>query len=250
MPIDIGGNVINNYTARYIIDTGETVPFLSSAKYIYDPAYYRSIGSSGGNTSTVQDALGVGQTSTLLNGAAYSSDGASILLDGVDDEINYGGASSFIYLIPDSAFTYYIWVKTTDTTGSLNGHFGGGPVIHDFGISGGKLFLAYYWSQWNTATSTGVSVNDGTWRCITWSRPASNTGQMTFYVNGGLDFTFSPNAGQAWQSYPTSSNGRGYSGYTGYLSGRIGLQVYYWGAQHDAGQVLHFFNSTRKRYGV
>ena len=248
MPIDIGGNVINNYTARYMIDTGETVPFLSSAKYIYDPAYYRSIGSLGGNTSTVQDALGVGQTSTLLNGAAYSSDGASILLDGVDDEINYTDANTSLELLPDIAWTYYIWVKTTDATGSLNSHFGSGPVTHDFGISGGKLFLYYYYSQWNTATSTGVSVNDGTWRCICWSRPASYTGTMYFYVNGGLDYSFAPAAGQGWRGYRTSSNGRGWN--VGYLSGRIGLQVYYWGAQHDAGQVLHFFNSTRKRYGV
>jgi len=201
--------------------------------------------------STATDLSGSVITSTFTNGSywepATQTNGFvnSFVFDGTNDIITLaksGNTSNPILLT--CPWTCHFWVKTA-ADGAFFSHYSGGPVNNGMYISSGKLAYAYYDNQWNYVYSTGALVNTNKWTLVSFTCPTSTTGAMKMYVNGVLDYSFTPRI--SWGSYNMGGIGSlwGFQ----YLNGRMSMMLVYNG-EHSATDVASMYAITRKRFGV
>jgi hypothetical protein len=204
-----------------------------------------------GTGTTWTDLSGNGNA-TLVNGAAYSSsDGGTMVFDGINDYA--GNGSNYLVSSTQQSFTANAWVKMSGNpiSGSehhpsvinLNGASLGYLQYMSFGcVSDRKIKLR--WFNGGQQGKTGNSVLDlNTWYYISCS-VSSNV--IKLYVNGIEETSYTG----------TDLNNRAgdYSGWTignsywGQFNGNIPqVQVYNRGLTPT--EILQNFNSTKGRYG-
>lgn len=196
-----------------------------------------------GYGTTITDLSSSNITATLTNGPYYNSDNmGSIVLAGGDDYISMPNWTL------GSIWTAYFWVKiTTAANNGLMSHYSGGPVGNGMYVnSANRLVYAYYDGQWNYATSNNLTVPNNTWVHIAYTCPGT-TGTMKTYINGVLDYSFTPRI--SWGTYAIGSIGCIW-GPTYCFNGNISMVLVYNGVEHTQAQVSQQFNVHRKRYGV
>lgn len=201
-----------------------------------------------GSGTTWTDLSGNGRTATLVNGPMFNSaNNGSIIFDGFDDHASLGtftglgssnrtfstwfkliafpASAGRIVTFPadDGSTDFPAYTFATNSTGSINGGFGGPP-----------------YDAYKTITTLGL----GTWANIT-SSISGNT--ISNYLNG----TF---VNSATNTGSVGSNPIGYIGrynqfYAQRFSGNVSfLQVY--NRALSAAEIKQNFNATRSRYGL
>ena len=117
-----------------------------------------------GSGTTWSDISRGGNNGTLTNGPTYSTDGGSIVFDGVDDYVSIPNNNSLVF--GNNDFTVSIWIKTPlASTGE------GTP------------------SQWGPIISKGctTSAPSGTW----WfAQTSTNSNRITFNISSNPGGTF------------------------------------------------------------
>ena len=122
-------------------------------------------------------------TGVLTNGPVYnSSNGGSIVFDGIDDYVDCGSNTS----LQEDSGTVACWVKTTSPGSSYRGiivkQYGWG-LFTDYGI-----FIVYDWSA-GTPRSTGINISTGEWVYLAVSFTSiagTPTNNASLYINGSL----------------------------------------------------------------
>lgn len=199
----------------------------------------------------VTNLSGSSITSTFTNGAYWEAGDitnnyiSSFVFDGSNDIISLNnGANTGNPISLSCPWTCHFWIKT-GSDGAFFSHYSGGPVNNGMYISSGKLAYAYYDGQWNYVYSNGKTVTTNTWTMVSFTCPSSTTGVMKMYVNGGLDYSFSPRI--SWGSY--NMGGIGSLWGFAYLNGRMStMQVY--NTEHTATDVASIYSITRKKFKV
>ena len=195
-----------------------------------------------GTGTTWNDISGFQYNGTLTNGPTFnSSNGGSIVFDGVDDYVNLGSFQSLI-----NNFTLTTWCKITSTTGAnILGFYNTSSPYNGWGVgysqnplNGSKL---NFWdgSSWINST---VTIADSIWRqiCIV----VSSTYLVSFYING--IFSTSIQAATISSFTGTKAIGARNDG-VGSTSGNIAQTTIYNRALSSA-EVLQNYNATKGRY--
>ena len=181
-----------------------------------------------------------GPDGTLLNGAAYSTDGGgSIELDGVDDRVTIGTyVAPFTDAILPNPCTVEFWVsRTRGGTAILLGHIS---------FSNGGYFPSL-------ATSTIVASN-GSYGNVTYTVPTDGTFERVTLTRNGADVEVFVNASSKGTLTINPSNNLIASTLGSYLNGGFPLEgkvaefnVYDVVASN--GDITSNFNNTKARYG-
>ena len=184
--------------------------------------------------STVWNDLAGTNNGTLINGPTFnSSNGGSIVFDGVDDFVS----GSCTTVNANVGMTTFIWVRTTITspqvffscTSGVNNGF-------RLEIDGGQFLLTF---GGVANYSSGNSVSDGNWKQLVVTT-VGTTGRI--YINGNL--VASPTVG-TMQGTP---NQFVISGSTiRFLNGNVASVILYNRAL-SASEVLQNYNATKRRY--
>ena len=181
-----------------------------------------------------------GPDGTLLNGAAYSTDGGgSIEFDGVDDRVTIGTyVNPFTDAILPNPCTVEFWVsRTSGVTAILLGHisFSNGGY---FPVLTASTIVA---SNGTYGNVTYTIPTDGTFERLTMTRNGAN---VEVFVNAVSQGTITINAtnnliGSTLGSYLNGSNP---------LEGQVAeFNVY--DVALSAGDITTNFNNTKARYG-
>ena len=218
-----------------------------------------------GSGTTWTDLSGNGNTGTLTNGPTYSSsNGGSIVFDGVDDYIELG-ANSNIQSIGSYA-TIECWFKSsalgTSTYSLMVGWGQGSAYYSNFGIGNWgsfsnqeSIYLGYNSFTVCYATEGSTKYHDGNWHHAV---ATIGPNRHKIYVDGVEKIlTF----GDVADSYsvtnifgfsPTTTlqvGRRPYIGGTGYFPGSIPT-VRIYNRALTASEIQQNFNALRGRFGV
>lgn len=215
-----------------------------------------------GSGTTWTNRRGGGNTANLTNGPTYSSsNGGSIVFDGVDDYVTSGALSGSF-----ASFTVIIWFYPTSVTNyqnpidcnyAYNGTTGNiGPRLEIY--TTGQLLWIYsndtavnnnFYSH--TVVSSGLAAN--TWHCaaITYN---GGTNTSTTYYNGnatGLSRTLSGTPTGFVGTMNNITLGKGFSlgGAERIFAGRVSNTKIYNRAL-SASEIQQNFNALRGRFGV
>jgi len=194
---------------------------------------------------------GLGQTSELFNGAAYSSDGGgSILLDGANDYVLL--PTNFFNHNSGSPFSVSVWFKTTASTGIIFGQVASGYVPAIYITTSGQVATSCFWGgSTSNVSATGTSVNTGTWQNCTVTF-AGTTHKS--YLNGVLYGTISKTQITYSSSYTYYLGNGSQASWLGagantYFAGSIGMFIFYTKTLTDD-EVLQNYNATKTRFGL
>ena len=147
--------------------------------------------------------------------------------------------------------TVSCWINTTGASANsqygLFSHCSGGPVNLGYGMANNKMIYWYYDTTWNTKSST-ASINDGTWRHITWVKTGGTT--MNMYIDGVLDSTQTitnvsgpvNTIGSLWGPCDATPS------YNQLFDGKIANFMHY-NTGLSAAQVLQNYNAQKHRFG-
>lgn len=147
--------------------------------------------------------------------------------------------------------TVSFWINTTGASSNsqygLFSHCSGGPVNLAYGMVNNKMIYWYYDTTWNTKLST-ASINDGTWKHITWVKTGGTT--MNMYIDGALDSTHvitnvsGPvnTVGAIWGPCDATPS------YNQLFDGKIANFMHY-NTGLTAAQVLQNYNAQKHRFG-
>lgn len=185
------------------------------------------------------DVSGGGNNGTLANGPTFSStNGGSIVFDGVDDYINI---NSFANILSNSTYTKTAWFYMNSF--GYNIISGGDSGMHAFWMAGGNQLRAGHNGQWSTVVSTtSLSLNTWYFGAVTFS---SSSG-WALYLNGNLESTsastttFTGTGGIYIGSYNAAAN---------LWNGRIATSSIY-NRILSAAEVLQNYNATKSRFGL
>lgn len=209
-----------------------------------------------GSGTSWYDLSGNSRTATIYNGPTYSS--GSLVFDGLNDHC--GGASD-IKWTPDgsvgySTLTVEVWVKTTDTSGSIYSKPWNGSGEYNLRIGYDALYLQSF--SGFTGLNHPTAINDGNWKQIVCQ--VNNT-QMRTYVNGNK-FSASANHGLTGgittigdQTLATSlmtlyPYGQGWAGVASQaISGNLAAVKVYNRVLSDD-EILQNFNALRGRFSI
>jgi hypothetical protein len=201
-------------------------------------------------SSTAYDLQG-NVNSTLNNGPIFRSDHLGYMsFDGTNDFFSMqdsvtGNTSTPVLL--STVCSVYFWIRTTSSAQmGFFSHWSGGPVNVGYGLNGGKLYYLQYDGQWNYYTSTGASVNTGTWQHLAFIRSSATT--MTMYVNGVQDYVLTVSSPRVLGGGNMGSVGVFWG--WGYYSGDMGSMQVYNDVAHTASQVNVQYKAHRNRYNV
>jgi hypothetical protein len=185
-----------------------------------------------------------GINGTLTNGPTFSStNGGTIVFDGVDDYVNLGSFQSLI-----NNFTLTTWCKITSTTGAnILGFYNTSSPYNGWGVgysqnplNGSKL---NFWdgSSW---INSNITIADSIWRqiCIV----VSSTYLVSFYING--IFSTSIQAATISSFSGTKAIGARNDG-VGSTSGNI-AQTQIYNRALSATEIKQNYNATKGRYGL
>jgi len=152
-------------------------------------------------STTWRDLSGNGKNGTLTNGPTFSStNGGSVVFDGVNDIINFGTGNTFL---PLPQFTIDIWFKslgTVPTTGTQPGLFGFTYGIRANLYPSSLFFGADNGTDLNGVSVIGTFISDNKWYNATFYHTGTNMG---IYING----VFGNSTNRTWDGtgrYPTN----------------------------------------------
>jgi hypothetical protein len=186
---------------------------------------------------------------TLTNGPTFnSSNGGSIVCDGVDDGSAVPNSST---LGKSLNYTTSAWIKYNNTgytawmmlIDSVNYGTGGGYMmwLNDNSPSLGKL-LSSYDSNWQYGT---IRIPPNVWTNVTIAKSGN---AVSFYVNGVFDVTrnyaFSSDLSITEVNIGYSSRNSGYR-----LNGNVAIAQIY-NRTLSASEVLQNFNAQRQRFNI
>lgn len=233
MPLNINGNIVNSSIAstlnyKSIVTRGLSIHFDASAKDSYP------------ETGTSWYDLVKSSTGTLTNGPTYSSsNGGSILFDGVNDRVSTG-------LFPSGVRTYMIWIKYNSATGTggyqLTGTQQGDAYTYTGRQDNGNPYT-YGGSGGNGGATTSYTLNTATWYYQGFTL-ASN-GDLGVYVNGSLLET---KTGNGLGSTPTSEFSIGCINQNHWVNGNIAV-VHLYDRTLTAAEILQNYNAQKSRFG-
>jgi hypothetical protein len=241
--------ILQNYNAtkyKYILKENIVTSGLS---LYHDFSDYRSAPFTGIYISDVSGGLGL--TSELFNGAAYSSDGGgSIVLDGANDYVLL--PTNFFSHNSGSPFSVSIWFKTTASTGIIFGQVASGYVPAMYITTLGQVATSCFWGgSTSNVSATGSSVNTGTWQNCTVTF-AGTTHKS--YLNGVLYGTISKSQSGYSSSYTYYLGNGSQASWAGagsntYFAGSIGMFIFYTKTLTDE-EVLQNYNASKTRFGI
>jgi hypothetical protein len=241
--------VLQNYNAtkyKYILKENIVTSGLS---LYHDFSDYRSAPFTGVVINDVSGGLGL--TSQLFNGAAYSSDGGgSIVLDGTNDYVLL--PTNFFNHNSGSPFSVSVWFKTTASTGIIFGQVASGYVPAIYITTSGQVATSCFWGgSTSNVSATGTSVNTGSWQNCTVTF-AGTTHKS--YLNGVLYGTIVKTQVTYSASYTYYLGNGSQSSWAGagsntFFAGSIGMFIFYTKTLTDE-EVLQNYNATKTRFGI
>ena len=210
--------------------------YIWGAHYEFGPGisdYYATTGTIKNRGTTWTDLSGGGNTGTLTNGPTYnSSNGGSIVFDGVDDYVNCGTPS-----IGTGKITVNAWVKIN--AGSLFQH------IVDSASNSWHLAILNdnrpYFYNGSTYHQSSQILSTSTWYMLTGVQSST----LDIYVNGVLSQSLASNLNVTTN---TVNLGR-YQGASRPFNGNI-AQASVYNRALTAAEIKQNFNATRARYGI
>jgi hypothetical protein len=193
-----------------------------------------------GSGTAWNDASGVGNNGTMINGPTYNSSNlGSIVFDGVDDYVDCGNATS---LQLATAVTLESWCNPTSSTGlgtliQKNTNSG-----YRFRIESGNLWA--YSSGVAAVASGGICTNNNWWHCVA----TFGSGGIICYVNG----TQVASTGTAYTPGNVTAGNLQigcYSPGSETFNGKISIARVY-NRVLSTTEITQNFNALRGRYGV
>jgi len=169
--------------------------------FYWDAANKRSYPGSG---TTINNLVGIENTATLVNGAAYNTDQKGhFVFDGVNDHIELGDNDIFTFGdgSDDSAFSISAWCYVEDASGYViadkySGAYDG--EYYFYTSTDDKLYFSLYdtdvgsYGAWNwiVSNATVTSAVQGKWTNLTCTYDgrggsSANVG-LTMYINGAV----------------------------------------------------------------
>lgn len=202
-----------------------------------------------GSGTVWTDLSGNGSNGTLVNGAAYTSDGGGAIgFDGVNDYVNIPYGSQFNIR---NAITLSIWIKRTSGFNQLQDTMilGRSPswYFYDSYNSGSMHGDVYIDGVRQATLNIGVPY-DGSWYQMTYTYDSSNqTAKM--YKNGTLAGSITL-TGLSNYLIDSSTANFAYMGYN--TVGRTMLlnDAYIYNRALSPGEITQHFNVHRSRYGI
>jgi hypothetical protein len=201
-------------------------------------------------STTWNDISRGGNNGTLTNGPTFSSsNGGSIVFDGVNDTVLLNSATTFG---SPSNISINIWVRYTDFIASNLGRalFRASSLPENVGFSVYQATdVPYNRAKCFVNLSTGLNVlnsitqlNTNQWYFIT---VTYNSSLLSLYINGVLDATSAGIGGIVWPS-PARTPQFGEM-FGSYFNGRIAQTALYNRAL-TAAEVLQNYNTTKSRF--
>lgn len=208
-----------------------------------------------GNTKSYQsgsatwiDKSGNSKNGTLVNAPTFNStNGGSIVFDGVNETISFGTGNTFF---PLTQFTIDMWFKssgTVPTTGTAPGLFG-----FTYGIRANVNASSLFFGVDNGTDLGGVSVSgtfntDNRWYNVTFYHTGTSMG---IYINGVLGNS----TNRTWSGtsrWPTNTwnLGRDNNNSNQFYPGHIASCKIY-NKVLTAQEVLQNYNATKTRFGL
>lgn len=188
---------------------------------------------------------------TLINGVVYnSSDPKSMVFDGVNDYVQLAsnGESAFF---PLPQFTIEVWYKSS---GMGSGMLRGGLVCITYGLRIYILSSTQIQTSLtdtvstliNQITTTSITTQNNTWKCITWSNDGINS---KIYVNGILNIS----GAHPWQGTSGTTVGAvigdDLNDVNRKLLGNIASTRIYNRVLTDQ-EILQNYNSAKSKFGI
>jgi len=213
-------------------------------------------------TGTTWFDLAAGNNGTLVNGPTYdSTNGGSILFDGVNDYVNLGSNFRF----NDTDITYDFWVKVTDnsdvyheiiTLGSSNQTNSISLWKFRSGSNSGKVFaninVVGFTQTWVSSQLTGADILNTIVNYTAVFKKESGVYKIYLYRNGVLDGSTTSNITSYnmnnWSNFEARI-GSGSSVFPELWKGNIYSGKVY-NRSLSATEVLQNFNSSRGRFGL
>ncbi len=230
---------------------GRPVVVTDDLKLYYDflnPKCYPGTGTS------ITDLSTNGNNGTLQ--ASLSVTGSYINCDGTNDYV-----STTIQEALPSAWTFSLWMKTTETRGRKligaenlqTGNLSTGYNRHMYINTSGQIVHGYYSTTYRTVTST-AAYNDDEWHNIVGvvGAPAEPTNGIRLYVDGvSVASTTAAAAPPALNQYYRIASyklGAWAGGSDGFFAGQIAVAKIYHRSLY-ASEVLRNYNAYRGRFG-
>ena len=190
-----------------------------------------------GTGTSWADLSGNGNNGTLTNGPTFnSSNGGSIVFDGVNDKVDCGTFS-----VP------YVTVSTWVYKTSLATNQGICRKQNAWAVSvyNGVLQVAAYTSWVFRSTSYTIPLN--TWKHIAYTYSGTGSYSQSVYLDGSLIFYSSYGTGALSSNNYTARVG--YDDNNWYWNGKIAnTQIY--NRALSASEVLQNYNATKGRFGL
>jgi hypothetical protein len=240
--VDAAINYFNNQTDKIIVGTPLPNISLDGLVFYLDAGIVQSYGRTG---TTWTDLSGNGNNVNLINGPTFnSSDGGSIVFDGVNDYAQITTNASFFNLTTSA--TVFQWVRyqgarTPFFNRSSSNGFWSVSIRPDRSVN----IETSTTSDDTPFTLSAAELPSGTWGLLTarWN----SDGTMNAFWNG-------VNRGTLTQSLPSSyaiggSVLMGWNGNTFYGTGRVGVALIYNRALTNQ-EILQNYNATKGRFGL
>jgi hypothetical protein len=204
-----------------------------------------------GSGTTWTDLSGSGNNGTLTNGPTYSSsNGGSIVFDGVNDAVLLNNATTFG---SPADISINIWVRYTDFIATANGRalFRGSSLSENVGFAVYQATDSPYnrvkcyvnLGTGLTVLNSATQLSTNQWYFVTLTY---NSSVLSLYINGVLDASIAGSGGISWPSparFPQFGEMFGT-----YFNGRIAQMTFYNRAL-TAAEVLQNYNALRPRFG-
>ena len=235
-----------------IIDSSQKI-ITNGLQLNFDAAQLRSYAGSG---TTINDLSGNNRNGSLINGVGFnSSNGGSLVFDGVNDNVNCGN----ILNIGLNSWTVSCWVKLNTGSGTMG-------II---GKTSQRSYVGRYaiWIESNLinsifqpasnymVTTSVIPYVDSKFHNITLT--INRTGLMTLYVDSnsvGTPVDISSTSGVNMNTSTDFLYLGAYGNNTGqvpalFLNGNIG-QAQIYNRALTSTEILQNFNANKKRYGL
>ena len=211
-------------------------------------------------STTWFDKSGYANNGTLTNGPTFSGvNGGSITIDGIDDYVNLGNASSI--KMGSGNFTISTWVKILTQTGTAT--FKG--VITSKQSPAAAAGYGFYWNNsvnkflWSTAngsssseifTTNTLSSLVNTWANIVMIRQSGATNNGHFYINGVYESLLSAATVLNVDTTTNMTIGNTSDFFSSYwFTGTYGIMQIY-NRSLSASEVLQNYNANKSRFGL
>lgn len=235
-------STVGNYRGPSIVKNG-LVLYLDAATA---NSYNRYI-----SPATLKDISGNVNNGALTNGPTYnSSNGGSIVLDGVDDSIIINNNSIF----PSNTGTWSIWCYYSSTTNRMtliqrHSSLSASGIIVYIG-SGQNIGTQIYSSDTSqNKLSIGTSGNSllrNVWNNVTLA--FNNTDQVNLYINGTLSTSGTPTGTWSFNNQNITLGTSPDSFWTKYAGNISNAQIY--NRVLTATEVLQNYNALKGRFGL